>query len=169
MLSLECALKRSPVVRAKRKCIFQRAAVRSPDWKSGASCFARPWRQGWSFLGLLPTMVLAAGGSGSEVFRFGLLQLRKGYSLSPVVHFHGSVLPFTHPCLALRGPIAPLASRLQLQRTALVPDHPVVADRSLGLYAENLAKLAGGRLSPVIVLRLCRRPGKTSVVLPQIP
>ena len=28
MLSFECALKRSPVVRAKRKCVFQRMALR---------------------------------------------------------------------------------------------------------------------------------------------
>jgi hypothetical protein len=27
VFSLECALKRSPVVRAKRKCVFQRAAL----------------------------------------------------------------------------------------------------------------------------------------------
>src|SRR5713101_284921 len=37
--SLERALKRSPVVRAKRKCAFQRAALPSPGSEPVASCF----------------------------------------------------------------------------------------------------------------------------------
>ncbi len=42
VFSLECALKRSPVVRAKRKCVFQRAALRSLGWKTMASSSANP-------------------------------------------------------------------------------------------------------------------------------
>ena len=42
VFSLECALKRSPVVRAKRKCVFQRAALRSPGSVPVASCFDNP-------------------------------------------------------------------------------------------------------------------------------
>ncbi len=38
VFSLECALKRSPVVRAKRKCGFQRAALRSLGSEPGAAC-----------------------------------------------------------------------------------------------------------------------------------
>jgi len=39
VFSLECALKRAPVVRAKRKCVFQQAALRSRlglkvNWRS---------------------------------------------------------------------------------------------------------------------------------------
>src|SRR6202023_2924989 len=58
--------------------------------------------------------------------RFG--ELSVGQALPAVVHLHGSILPFTYQSLALRGSIASLASRLQLQITALMPDHPVVAD-----------------------------------------
>jgi hypothetical protein len=42
VLSLECALKRSPVVRAKRKCVFQRATLRSPGSEPVAACSYRP-------------------------------------------------------------------------------------------------------------------------------
>ena len=42
VFSLECALKRSPVVRAKRKGVFQRAALRSPGSEPVASCFGNP-------------------------------------------------------------------------------------------------------------------------------
>src|ERR1700686_1724088 len=100
-------------------------------------------------------------------FSDGLLQLGKGYPLPAVVHLDRSVLPFADQGLALRRSIAPL-SRPQLQRTAFVPDHPVVADRALGLEAENLPQFAGGRLAAVIVLRLRRWLGEASVVLRQI-
>ena len=39
---LECALQRSPVVRAKRKCAFQPEALRSPGLELVASCFYNP-------------------------------------------------------------------------------------------------------------------------------
>src|SRR2546426_7903837 len=42
MLSLECALKRSPVVRAKRKCAFQRSALPSPGAELVAACSDSP-------------------------------------------------------------------------------------------------------------------------------
>ena len=42
VFSLECARKRSPVVREKRKCVFQRAALRSLGWKTMASSSANP-------------------------------------------------------------------------------------------------------------------------------
>jgi len=42
VFSLEYALKRSPVARAKRKCVFQRAALRSSGSEPGASCFDNP-------------------------------------------------------------------------------------------------------------------------------
>jgi hypothetical protein len=100
-------------------------------------------------------------------FSYGLLQLDKGYPLPAVVHLDGSLLPFADQSLALRRSIA-LLPRPQLQKTAVVPDHPVVADRALGLQAENLTQFAGGRLPSVIILRLGRRPGKASVVLWQI-
>src|SRR5262252_6905391 len=38
----KCALERSPVVRAKRKCAFQRAAVRLPGWGPVAACSGIP-------------------------------------------------------------------------------------------------------------------------------
>src|SRR4030081_1133385 len=94
-------------------------------------------------------------------FSYWLLQLDKGYPLPAVVHRHGSVLPFADQSLALSRSIAPLP-RLQLQITAFVPDHPVVTDRALGLQTENLTQFAGGRLPPVIVLRLGRRAGKAA-------
>src|SRR5579864_9259131 len=47
-------------------------------------------------------------------------------------------------------------------------DHPVVADRALGLQAEDLLQFAGPRLASVIVLHLGRLPRKTAIVLRQI-
>src|SRR6202041_2802151 len=96
---------------------------------------------------------------GPAGFSYGLLQFGKGYPLPAVVHLHRSVLPFADQGLALRRPIAPLP-RLQLERTTIVADHPVMADRALGLKAENLPQFAGRRLPAVIVLRTRRRIGK---------
>src|SRR2546430_5399713 len=33
--------------------------------------FCQPWRHGWSFLGLLTTLTLGAGGTGRETLRVG--------------------------------------------------------------------------------------------------
>jgi hypothetical protein len=57
---------------------------------------------------------------------------------------------------------------LELQITALVPDHPVIADPPLGLQPENLAQVPDRRLAPVIVLRLSRWLGKTTIMFHQI-
>jgi hypothetical protein len=69
-------------------------------------------------------------------FRHCFWQLGKSHSLPAAVHLRGSVLPFAHQRLASRGPIAPLPG-LQLQKAAVVPDHPVVAKAAFGLQPEN--------------------------------
>src|SRR6266567_8820789 len=48
VFSLECALKRTPVVRAKRNCVFQQAALRSPFGAQGELALAvRRALPGW--------------------------------------------------------------------------------------------------------------------------
>src|SRR5260370_30491423 len=108
-----------------------------------------------------------SGRSRPSGFSYWLLQFAKGYPLPPLIHFRGSVFPLAYQSLAARRSIAPLP-RLQLQIATFMSDHPVVANRAFCLQSEHLTQFAGGRLPPVIVLRLCRHPSKASVVLRQI-
>ena len=108
VFSLEYALKRSPVVRAKRKCVFQRAALRSPGVRNPGLHV---------LISLPPRMVVLSfphhTGSGDgriwlNGFSYGFLQLDKGYPLPAVAHLDGSLLPFADQSLALRRSKAPL-------------------------------------------------------------
>src|ERR1700689_1452378 len=106
MLSLGCALKRSPLVRAKRKCVFQRAALRSPGVRNPGLHV---------LITLPPRMVVLSfphhhGSGGGRIWRngfsYGLLQFDKGYPLPAVVYLDGSLLRFADQSLVLRRSIA---------------------------------------------------------------
>src|ERR1700689_4211887 len=85
MLSSGCALKRSPLVRATRKCVFHRAALRPPGvWNPGLHVL----------ISLPPGMVVLSfphhtGSGGGRVWlngvSYGLLQLDKGSLLTAAV------------------------------------------------------------------------------------
>src|SRR5712691_302984 len=75
--------------------------------------------------------------------------------------------PLTDHHLALGGRISP-ALRLQLKEPALIPHHPVVADRAFRFQPENAVECGGRRRSTVVVLRPGRRARKAPVVFRQI-
>src|SRR5437879_1907994 len=75
--------------------------------------------------------------------------------------------PLTDHHLALGGRISP-ALRLQLKEPALIPHHPVVADRAFRFQPENTVECGGRRRSTVVVFRPGRGARKALVVFRQI-
>src|SRR5438445_8654615 len=69
--------------------------------------------------------------------------------------------PLTDHHLALGGRISP-ALRLQLKEPALIPHHPVVADRAFRFQPENAVECGGRRRSTVVVHRIFRSEEHTS-------
>src|SRR5580692_1661254 len=76
-----------------------------------------------------------------------------------------AVPPFTHPHLTLGWRVRPAP---QLEKSVLVPHHPVLADPALPLQSEYPVQLRSPRRPPVVVLWFSRHPGEPPIVFRQI-
>ena len=76
-----------------------------------------------------------------------------------------AVPPFTHHHLTLGWRVRPAP---QLEKSVLVPHHPVLADPALPLQSEYPVQLRSPRRPPVVVLWFSRHPRESPIVFRQI-